>query len=121
MNTAAPAGQFLLASDFDRMLSFNDSGLLLSEVIGVEDFERKVPGLAHSNLVQQGGELAYLIRHDPAFRGVRREHLEEAGRRVRLKRDYGLSLQEWDHSHTDRMTVREADQPAGDVSLSPSC
>jgi phosphoserine phosphatase len=37
--------------------------------------------------VQQGGELAYLIRHDPEFRGVRREHLEEAGRRVRLKAD----------------------------------
>jgi len=35
--------------------------------------------------VQQGGELAYLIRHDPEFRGVRREHLVEAGRRVRLK------------------------------------
>jgi phosphoserine phosphatase len=26
-----------------------------------------------------------LIRHDPEFRGVRREHLVEAGRRVRLK------------------------------------
>jgi phosphoserine phosphatase len=36
-------------------------------------------------LVQQGGELAYLIRHDPEFRGVRREHLEETGRRVRLR------------------------------------
>jgi hypothetical protein len=35
--------------------------------------------------VQQGGELAYLIRHDPDFRGVRREHLHETGRRVRLK------------------------------------
>jgi len=35
--------------------------------------------------VQQGGELAYLLRHDPEFRGVRREHLEETGRRVRLR------------------------------------
>ncbi|MEO7966180.1 MAG: HAD family hydrolase [Gemmatimonadaceae bacterium] len=35
--------------------------------------------------MQQGGELAYLIRHDPEFRGARREDLEEAGRRVRLK------------------------------------
>ncbi len=42
-------------------------------------------GLARSNLVQQGGELAYLIRHDPEFRGVRREHLVETGRRVRLR------------------------------------
>lgn len=44
-------------------------------------------GLARSNLVQQGGELAYLIRHDPEFRRVRREHLIETGRRVRLKQE----------------------------------
>src|SRR3954462_8734902 len=77
--------RFLLASDFDQTLSHNDSGSELSELLGVHDFERKVAGLAQSHLVQQGGELAYLIRHDPAFRGVRREHLVEAGKRVRLK------------------------------------
>jgi HAD superfamily phosphoserine phosphatase-like hydrolase len=76
---------YLLASDFDQTLSFNDSGLVLSELLGVTGFEDRVAGLARSNLVQQGGELAYLIRHDPEFRGVRREHLIEAGRRVRLK------------------------------------
>jgi phosphoserine phosphatase len=76
---------FMLASDFDQTLSFNDSGFVLAELLGVRDFEAKVAGLARSNLVQQGGELAYLIRHDPDFRGVRREHLVEAGRRVRLK------------------------------------
>jgi phosphoserine phosphatase len=76
---------FLVASDFDQTLSFNDSGTVLSELIGASDFEGKVAGLAASNLVQQGGELAYLIRHDPEFRGVRREHLEETGRRVRLR------------------------------------
>lgn len=76
---------FLVASDFDRTLSFNDSGLALSELIGASRFEDKVRGLARSNLVQQGGELAYLIRHDPEFRGVRREHLEETGKRVRLR------------------------------------
>jgi HAD superfamily phosphoserine phosphatase-like hydrolase len=76
---------YLVASDFDQTLSFNDSGLVLSELIGVAHFQQKVEGLAHSNLVQQGGELAYLIRHDPEFRGVRREHLAEAGRRVRLR------------------------------------
>lgn len=77
----------LIASDFDQTLSFNDSGLVLSEILGVSDFEAKVAGLARSNLVQQGGELSYLLRHDPEFRRVRREHLVEAGRRVRLKRD----------------------------------
>src|SRR5580704_11338396 len=76
---------YLIASDFDQTLSFNDSGLVLSELLGVQDFEARVTGLAHCNLVQQGGELAYLIRHDPEFRGVRVEHLIEAGRRVRLK------------------------------------
>jgi HAD superfamily phosphoserine phosphatase-like hydrolase len=76
---------FLVASDFDQTLSFNDSGHILAELLGVPDFQRKVDGLAASNLVHQGGELAYLIRHDPAFRGVRPEHLAEAGRRVRLR------------------------------------
>ena len=76
---------YLLASDFDQTLSFNDSGFVLSELLGVKGFCAKVDGLARSNLVQQGGELAYLIRHDPEFRGVRREHLIEAGRRVRMK------------------------------------
>src|ERR1700732_5222466 len=83
--TATPLKHYLLASDFDQTLSFNDSGLVLSELLGITGFEDRVAGLARSNLVQQGGELAYLIRHDPEFRGVRREHLVEAGRRVRLK------------------------------------
>jgi HAD superfamily phosphoserine phosphatase-like hydrolase len=83
--TGTPPKHYLLASDFDQTLSFNDSGLVLSELLGISGFEHRVAGLAHSNLVQQGGELAYLIRHDPEFRGVRREHLVETGRRVRLK------------------------------------
>src|SRR6201994_2181559 len=80
-----PPKHFLLASDFDQTLSFKDSGLVLSEMLGISGFEERVAGLARSNLVQQGGELAYLIRHDPEFRGVRPEHLVETGRRVRLK------------------------------------
>jgi HAD superfamily phosphoserine phosphatase-like hydrolase len=85
MNSAVAAKHFLVASDFDQTLSFNDSGVVLSELIGASGFHHKVEGLARSNLVQQGGELAYLIRHDPEFRGVRREHLVETGRRVRLR------------------------------------
>jgi HAD superfamily phosphoserine phosphatase-like hydrolase len=83
--TSSPSKHFLLASDFDQTLSFKDSGLVLSELLGISGFEQRVAGLARSNLVQQGGELAYLIRHDPEFRGVRREHLTETGKRVRLK------------------------------------
>ena len=85
MAVASVKKHFLVASDFDQTLSFNDSGVVLSELLGASDFQRKIDGLARTNLVQQGGELAYLIRHDPEFRGVRREHLEEAGRRVRLR------------------------------------
>jgi HAD superfamily phosphoserine phosphatase-like hydrolase len=82
--------QYLVASDFDQTLSFNDSGYVLSEILGVADFQQKVAGLSRSNLVHQGAELAYLLRHDPQFRSVRREHLVEAGRRVRLKNDIEL-------------------------------
>ena len=84
MSTTIPR-HYLVASDFDQTLSFNDSGLVLSELLGVTGFSERVAGLARTNLVQQGGELAYLIRHDPQFRGVRPEHLRETGRRVRLK------------------------------------
>jgi phosphoserine phosphatase len=55
--------QFLLASDFDQTLSFNDSGVVLSELIGF---------------------------HDPDFRRVRREHLVDTGKRMRLKHDVAL-------------------------------
>jgi phosphoserine phosphatase len=87
MSSTSRAKHFLVVSDFDQTLSFNDSGHVLAEILGVGGFPERVAGLARSNLVQQGAELAYLIRHDPDFRGVRREHLVEAGRRVRLRRD----------------------------------
>jgi hypothetical protein len=64
----------LLASDFDQTLSFNDSEVVLSELIGFHSFHDKVKGLAEINLVQQGAELSYLVLHDPDFRRVRREH-----------------------------------------------
>ncbi len=81
---------FLLASDFDQTLSFNDSGVVLIELIGFHGFRDKVKGLADINLVQHGAELSYLILHDPDFRRVRREHLVETGRRIRLKHDVAL-------------------------------
>lgn len=82
--------QYLLASDFDQTLSFNDSGLVLSEMLGIDGFAEKVAGLSDIHLVQQGGELAYLLLHDPEYRRVRREDLVEVGRRVRLKQNLGL-------------------------------
>jgi 2-hydroxy-3-keto-5-methylthiopentenyl-1-phosphate phosphatase len=82
--------QYLLASDFDQTLSFNDSGVVLSELIGFHSFDEKVKGLSNINLVQQGAELSYLILHDPDFRRVRRDHLIETGKRIRLKHDVKL-------------------------------
>jgi len=83
----ATLGHYLIASDFDQTLSFNDSGIVLSDLIGASNFREKVQGLSDIHLVQQGAELAYLLRHDPEFRCVRRHHLVEAGRQVRLKKD----------------------------------
>jgi phosphoserine phosphatase len=77
--------QYLLASDFDQTLSFNDSGMLLSELIGASRFLEKVEGLSKIHLVQQGAELSYLILHDPEFRRIRREQLHQTGKLVRLK------------------------------------
>ena len=91
---------YLFASDFDQTLTFNDSGYVLSEIIGIPtgEFERKAAGMAKLNLVQQGAELAYLLLHDPEFHSrVRREHLYEVGKRIRLKDDIGLLYEILDH------------------------
>jgi 2-hydroxy-3-keto-5-methylthiopentenyl-1-phosphate phosphatase len=87
-----PLRRYLFASDFDQTLTFNDSGYVLSELVGIptEEFERKAKGMARLNLVQQGAELAYLLLHDPTFRCVRREHLFEVGKRIRLKENINL-------------------------------
>ncbi|MBZ5657021.1 MAG: HAD-IB family phosphatase [Acidobacteriia bacterium] len=79
---------YLFASDFDQTLTFNDTGYVLSELLGIstEEFERRIKGMAKLNLVQQGAELSYLLLHDPDFRTrVRKEHLHEVGKRIRLK------------------------------------
>jgi HAD superfamily phosphoserine phosphatase-like hydrolase len=81
---------YLLVSDFDQTLSFNDSGAILSEIMGIRGFHERIAGLAGIHLVQQGGELAYLLLHDPEFRRARREDLHEAGKRVRLKANIRL-------------------------------
>ena len=91
-----PLRRYIFASDFDQTLTFNDSGYVLAELVGIstEEFERKAKGMAKINLVQQGAELAYLLLHDPEFRAkVRKEHLYEVGKRIRLKGDIKLLYQ----------------------------
>ncbi len=88
--------EYIFASDFDQTLTFNDSGYVLAEVVGIPtaEFERKATGMARLNLVQQGAELAYLLLHDPEFKErVRKEHLYEVGKRIRLKENIALLYQ----------------------------
>ena len=91
-----PLKHYIFASDFDQTLTFNDSGYVLSELVGIptEEFERKAQGMAKLNLVQQGAELAYLLLHDPEFRSrVRKEHLHQVGKIIRLKQNIELLYQ----------------------------
>jgi len=88
-----PYKHYIFASDFDQTLTFNDTGYVLSELVGIPtaEFERKAKGMAKLNLVQQGAELAYLLLHDPEFQSrVRKEHLHEVGKRIRLKENIDL-------------------------------
>jgi HAD superfamily phosphoserine phosphatase-like hydrolase len=88
--------EYIFASDFDQTLTFNDSGYVLAELVGIPtaEFERKATGMARLNLVQQGAELAYLLLHDPEFKErVRKEHLYEVGKRIRLKENISLLYQ----------------------------
>lgn len=92
---------YFIASDFDQTLSFNDSGAVLSELVGIPGsvFERKVAILSVQNLVQQGGELTYLLLHDPVYRQrVRKEHLAQAGKGVRLKKNIKKLSEFLDHA-----------------------
>ena len=85
--------EFLFLSDFDQTLSFQDSGHVLSEALGIPDFHEKVTNLAKKHLVQQGGELAYLLVHDPDFRRIRAGDLRSAGKKVRLKPNIALLVE----------------------------
>ena len=90
MHSEPRAADYLFLSDFDQTLSFNDSGIVLSQVIGLPDFAERIRGLSKIHLVQQGGELAYLLLHDPEYRCVRKEHLHDVGKRIRLKQHIPL-------------------------------
>ena len=98
--------EYLLVSDFDQTLSFNDSGLVLSELLGIAGFAERIDGLSRIHLVQQGGELAYLLLHDPEFRRVRRADLVEAGERIRLKQNIARLLELLDRLEGHRFLVR---------------
>jgi 2-hydroxy-3-keto-5-methylthiopentenyl-1-phosphate phosphatase len=102
---------YLLASDFDQTLSFNDSGIVLSDMLGISGFAERCAGLSTTHLVQQGAELAYLLLHDPEYRRVRREDLRQVGKQIRLKRNIHLLtrlLQAVDGYHFDFYVISAA-------------
>jgi len=82
--------KYLLICDFDKTLSFNDSGVLLSEKIGIDEetFEKKLAEVRKRNIVQLGGELAQLITIDPDYKDkVTKKLFKEVGRETKLKKD----------------------------------
>lgn len=93
LNTDGFVREYLLVSDFDQTLSFNDSGIVLSEMLGIPNFQERIEGLSRIHMIQQGGELSYLLLHDPEYRRVRKEDLHEVGKRIRLKDNIRLLLQ----------------------------
>jgi len=72
---------YLVASDFDQTLSYNDSGIVLSEILGVREFQERSRDSPRSAWCIKARNCV-LLRHDPEFRKVRREHLVEAGKRT---------------------------------------
>ncbi|MEO0099007.1 MAG: HAD-IB family phosphatase [candidate division WOR-3 bacterium] len=82
--------KFLFVSDFDQTLSLDDSGVLISQMIGIkpETFLAKVKELRKRNITQLGGELAYLLVSDQDYKNrVTKEILIKAGKVIRLKED----------------------------------
>jgi HAD superfamily phosphoserine phosphatase-like hydrolase len=82
--------KYLFISDFDKTLSIDDCGVVLSSKLGVSQdaFTAKVEAIKRKNITQLGGELAHLIINDPAYKGkVSRELLYQTGGETRLKKN----------------------------------
>ncbi|MCD6248350.1 MAG: HAD-IB family phosphatase, partial [Hadesarchaea archaeon] len=80
--------RYLFGVDFDKTLSVQDTGFLLSAKLGVprKEFEDKIRQLRSRGIAKLGGELSYLVLHDPDYRGkVTKELLREVGREIKLK------------------------------------
>ncbi len=82
--------RYLFISDFDKTLSVDDAGIVLSGKLGVssKEFSEKIEEIKKRNITQLGGELAYLIVNDPAYKGkVTKELLYQTGREATLKKN----------------------------------
>lgn len=82
--------KYLFASDFDKTLSFDDGGELLSTRLGIQpdEFKKKIKEITRRNIVQLGGELIHLFLRDKDYIGkVNRDLLVQVGKEIRLKKD----------------------------------
>ena len=80
----------LFISDFDKTLSFSDTGYLLSEKIGIsaEAYRSKIAKIREKNIVQLGGELPQLVTADADYKGkVNKELLKKVGSEIKLKKN----------------------------------
>jgi HAD superfamily phosphoserine phosphatase-like hydrolase len=80
--------KYLFVSDFDETISLDDSGVLISQMISVkpETFFAKVKAIRRRNIVQLGGELAYLLVTDPAYKNrIKKETFIKVGQVIRLR------------------------------------
>jgi len=59
-----PIKRYLFASDFDQTLTFNDTGYVLSELLGIatEEFKREIKGMALLNCGAAGWTCRVSIR-----------------------------------------------------------
>jgi HAD superfamily phosphoserine phosphatase-like hydrolase len=79
--------KFLFVSDFDETISLDDSGVLISQMVSIEPekFFKKVKEVRKRNIVQLGGELAYLLITDPDYKNrVKKDTLIKVGQMIRL-------------------------------------
>lgn len=115
---------YLVASSFEETLAVTSCGLALSEHVGIPArvFEDKIAALDAQRLVQPGGELTYLLLHDPEYQAlVRRENLMQAGKKVSLKRNVdqlvSLLASPIDISRFDFHVISSAPQELVEVAL----
>jgi len=106
--SAGQARHFLLVSDFDQTLSFNDSGAVLSELIGVNNRDGFTIAVSENKLLARIARSTVLS--DSAF-SISVPILEQLLRWRppaihELFESYGLTLRDWEKARTDRVTVQ---------------
>ncbi len=120
-------GGDLLARDFDQTLSFNDSGVVLSELIGFNGFHDMMHVNQYDGLTIAVSEAKFITR--VARRTVLSANamsvlvpvLEkvmnwDSAKIRRFFASYGLALLEWEKMRTDILTIQDSAVPVAPAS-----